>query len=400
MNQKKVELDLAVEEGLRRYRIIAPLLLDGLLEWEKHHIRQLICTHEGISIRTLRRNLLAYKRGGFDALLPRNRKDKGSSKVISQKALELASKLRQELPDRSAESIQQLLASEGFTIARSTLERLLRQQGLSVRALKSQFKPLVQIEPTRWMLRILQNSYSCSEIKNELGEIKELKSLLQFATFGKFNERNMALSILARSRGIPTPTISQFLRISPKTIYRYFNRYKADNFNISTFAKPLKRQTLKSDERKNIDAVFSLLHNPPSEFGINRTSWKLMDLKNCLEKQGVYLCKNVISKIIKNGGYKWKKAKTVLTSTDPDYRPKLENIKNILSSLKNDERFFSCDEFGPFAIKMTSGRKLVAPDEYPQVPQYQKSRGSLILTGALELSTNQISIPRRKIQMK
>jgi hypothetical protein len=74
----KEESDCKMEEGLRRYRVIAPLLMDGLLEWEKHHIRQLICSNEGISNRTLRRNLLAYKRGGFDALLPRNRKDKGS----------------------------------------------------------------------------------------------------------------------------------------------------------------------------------------------------------------------------------------------------------------------------------------------------------------------------------
>jgi transposase len=305
--------------------------------------------------------------------------------------LELASQLRQELPDRSAESIQQVLVNEGFMIGRSTLDRLLRQQGLGVHELKNQSKPLVQIEPTRWMLRILQNSYSYSEIKDDLGDIKELKSLLQFATFGKFNERNMALSILARSKRIPTPTISQFLRVPQKTIYNYFKRYKADSFDVATFAKRSKKRPLKFQQREYIDAVFSLLHHPPSEFGINRTSWKIMDLKSCLKKQGISLNKNAIGKIVRGAGYKWKKAKTVLTSNDPDYRPKLEHIKEILSSLKIDERFFSCDEFGPFAIKMIPGRKLVAPEEYPQVPQYQKSRGSLILTGALELSTNQIT---------
>jgi hypothetical protein len=121
--------------------VIAPLLLDGLLGCEKHHIRQLICANEGISNRTLRRDLLAYKRGGFNALLPSNRKDKGSPKVISQKALEQASQLRQELSNRSAQSIQQVLVNDGFMIGRSTLDRLLRQQGLGVRELKNQFKP-------------------------------------------------------------------------------------------------------------------------------------------------------------------------------------------------------------------------------------------------------------------
>ena len=30
------------------------------------------------------------------------------------------------------------------------------------------------------------------------------------------------------------------------------------------------------------DAVFSLLHTPPSEHGFNRTTWKLSDLGNIL----------------------------------------------------------------------------------------------------------------------
>jgi hypothetical protein len=37
------------------------------------------------------------------------------------------------------------------------------------------------------------------------------------------------------------------------------------------------------------------------------------------------------------------------------------------------------------------GRTLVGPGEMPTVPQYQKSKGSLIMTAALELSRNQIT---------
>jgi hypothetical protein len=93
----------------------------------------------------------------------------------------------------------------------------------------------------------------------------------------------------------------------------------------------------------------------------------------------------------RNAGYRWRKARTVLTSTDPEYSQKLERIHNILGGLKSDEVFFSIDEYGPFAIKMYGGRKLVAPGEQPVVPQWQKSRGSLILTAALELSSNQMT---------
>ncbi len=106
---RKQELDQLREEALRRYRIIAPLLDESLSESEKRDIRWLTCSRESISGRTLRRYVADFKRGGFDALLPRERKDKGSLRAISAEALELAAELRRELPGRSAERIQQFL---------------------------------------------------------------------------------------------------------------------------------------------------------------------------------------------------------------------------------------------------------------------------------------------------
>ena len=40
---------------------------------------------------------------------------------------------------------------------------------------------------------------------------------------------------------------------------------------------------------------------------------------------------------------------------------------------------------------MYGGRKLSGPDDRPVVPQWHKSRGSLILTAALDLSSNQVT---------
>jgi hypothetical protein len=63
----------------------------------------------------------------------------------------------------------------------------------------------------------------------------------------------------------------------------------------------------------------------------------------------------------------------------------------VLSHLGDDERFFSIDEYGPFAIKAKPGRALSGPGENPSVPQWQKSKGRLIATAALELSRNQVT---------
>ena len=98
-----------------------------------------------------------------------------------------------------------------------------------------------------------------------------------------------------------------------------------------------------------------------------------------------------IRRVIRANRYQWRKAKIVLTSNDKNYRRKVNRIKDILGSLADDECFFSIDEYGPFSVRLVPGKKLCAPDEFPSVPQWQKGRGTIILTGALELRTNQIT---------
>jgi hypothetical protein len=132
-----------------------------------------------------------------------------------------------------------------------------------------------------------------------------------------------------------------------------------------------------------------LLHSPPSDHGFNRTTWKVDELQQAMKKMGLTLGKQAISWIIKKAGYRWLKAKKV--SRDPDYRAKLDNIQRILGNLATNEGFFSIDEYGPFAVKRRQGRQLVAPGEVATVPQWQKSKGVLIMTAALELSTNQVT---------
>jgi hypothetical protein len=114
-------------------------------------------------------------------------------------------------------------------------------------------------------------------------------------------------------------------------------------------------------------------------------------LRKVLGESGTSACPDVIRTIIRAAGYRWRKARVVLTSSDPNYSEKLAHVRSILSNLQSDEAFFSIDEYGPFAVRMRGGLKLVAVGEQPIIPQWQRSRGSLILTAALELSSNQIT---------
>jgi hypothetical protein len=66
-----------------------------------------------------------------------------------------------------------------------------------------------------------------------------------------------------------------------------------------------------------------------------------------------------IRNIIRNEGYRWRKAKICLTSTDRNYREKIDRMKSILSNLQEDEAFLSVDEYGSFSVRLVRGRKLV-----------------------------------------
>ena len=103
----------------------------------------------------------------------------------------------------------------------------------------------------------------------------------------------------------------------------------------------------------------------------------------------------MVSQYFKELGHKFKKARKVLTSPDPEYRTKLKHITKILPRLGPRERFFSIDKFGPCAVKRRGGVALVPVlvpvDEIRTIPQRQRSKGSRICTAALELSTNQVT---------
>jgi hypothetical protein len=180
-----------------------------------------------------------------------------------------------------------------------------------------------------------------------------------------------------------------FLGIDERSCRKYVRTFEKGG-QAALFVRQTK-STRKFDDDAIKQAVFGILHEPPSNYGINRTTWIMPDLSRVLRESGRPVCPEVIRKITKAAGYRWRKARIVLTSHDPGYTEKLGRIRSILSSLEADEAFFSVDEFGPFAVKMKPGRSLTAPGEQRVVPQWQKSRGCMIVTAALELSRNQVT---------
>jgi len=238
-----------------------------------------------------------------------------------------------------------------------------------------------------WMMEVLHSDAPLRVIQKEFPGGGAASSLEGLIKGGRLRDRKKALAVRGCLKGIRTPVIAQCLQMSRRTVGRYFSRFANGGLNALLAAKRAKPK----DDPERGQFLFSLLHSPPSAHGINRTSWRMDDLHRIMSESGQRASKKRIRALIKTAGFKWRKAKVVLTSNDPEYHTKVGAIKQILSDLKEDEAFFSIDEYGPFAIKRKGGTKRVGPDENYVVPQYQKSKGWLILTAALELSRNQIS---------
>jgi len=243
-----------------------------------------------------------------------------------------------------------------------------------------------------WMLALLQGKISCDDLTKAFNPIlraEDINALLDCILNKPIKLRNRAIVILSYLKNIPASIIAKYLHINSKTVLHYIEKFNAGGTNRLLNNK--RGKIKKSDDTQYKEAIFSILHAPPASFGINRTRWEMKFIHKVMKERDMPIAAGNIRKIIKDAGYKFRKAKKVLTSTDPCYREKLENITKTLSNLGFKEKFFSIDEFGPFAVKMRGGKALVAKGEERTIPQWQKSKGSLIVTAALELSTNQIS---------
>ena len=104
------QTDWNTEIALFRYGLIAPLLQDppsqGLREQALRELAAKTYRIPGsprtrVSLTTLRRYLKAYQAGGFEALRPPPRADRGTPRAFAQDVLERAIQLRAEQPART-----------------------------------------------------------------------------------------------------------------------------------------------------------------------------------------------------------------------------------------------------------------------------------------------------------
>jgi len=132
--------DPDVETALFRHGLIAHLIHhppnSGQLEAE---LRQLaaqtyVIPHASrkrtrVSLASLRRYYRTYRAHGFEALLPKSRRDAGVPLAIDPAVLQRAIALREQQPERTTPMLVEILKREGHTVNAHTLATHLRQAG-------------------------------------------------------------------------------------------------------------------------------------------------------------------------------------------------------------------------------------------------------------------------------
>jgi len=232
------------------------------------------------------------------------------------------------------------------------------------------------------MAHIQQGHYSTTQLLKLIPK-RHQESFEAHVTQGLYGKspryRRRAHAITFHLMGISLPLIARFLNFSEHAIREFIRRYQGGEAAI-LFARQSKR--VKKVERKDLrDRLFAIMHAPPFEYDINRTTWTIDLLRQQLSKEGVLIGHNTISKMIWSEGYNFRKTRQVLTSNDPEYRSKMAKITRILRRIGANHRFFSVDEYGPFSVRQHGGRRRVRRGEYPTIPQYQTSKGRLSAFG-------------------
>ena len=134
--------------ALFRYALIAPLVIEILPRGQlTRRAEEIAARHydfpdskrTGVSVDTLLRWALRYRQGGFEALAPKPRQDRGVSRAVSPQLASLIERLKRENPHRTGMTLWRELAlssgKDAPAISAATLYRFLKQRGLSEKEL-------------------------------------------------------------------------------------------------------------------------------------------------------------------------------------------------------------------------------------------------------------------------
>ena len=152
-----------------------------------------------------------------------------------------------------------------------------------------------------WVLRLLQGKTNTIALLQELGEMiphEDADALLSNLHQDGIRNKNRALSVLCHLYGTPLHQITKLLMISRSTVEHSANLYRISG--TKGLFHTLRSSPSKHEQPAYKDFLFDLLHSPPQDHGINRSSWTMKDLYRVMSEENHLINKCSLRKIIRD----------------------------------------------------------------------------------------------------
>jgi transposase len=379
-------IDLRHEIALFRYGLIADVvysppsangLYRRLIEKAAMEYRIPGTTRTRVSAETLRCWLRLYQKGGFSALLPKLRSDRG-------KLFLLTPALKQALEAQYRDHPEWKVRVHYRNLVAGT------EEDEALRPLPSYNTICRYMHALNYHRK--QYSKPAKKLRTQLVKDSE-KELLE--TWRRSKDKRLwerAVTILENgNQGVQqiATKIERPVSVVQGWITK-FNSYGIDGIRPRPITRTPDRRVLASKVKEK--RLIEILHDRPSSFGINRSNWNLAALASAYEHlYSESISRSNVSTHIRRAGYGLRKAKKVLTSPDPNYREKVELVLRTLQTLQPEELFFFIDEMGPIRVRKYGGRMYSKRTSTPSIPQVQSYKGSVTLSGALCATSNQVT---------
>jgi hypothetical protein len=170
-----------------------------------------------------------------------------------------------------------------------------------------------------------QGTLELSDLPTDAQAHESIHEILTSCRSGTLSHRNKALLALAVVCGLPLGDVAKYPVASCASLYRCKDTFLKEGYR--GLMKPISRENQRFQDKMIASVVFKTLHEPPGLHGFHRTNWRQIDLHAALKNIGTHVSIWTIRRMIRARSYQWRKAKIVLTSNDPEYRSKIDKIK-------------------------------------------------------------------------